>query len=262
MSRTVALVGAAGGVGTTRTAVECAAMLARDGFDAAVVDAAYATQGLSEYVPGRIDPDVTALCLDPDRSVVDGLVEVPLAGAGADADSSRSDGDATPGRVAVAPALAPFERVARAKTVEAAQALEARIEELNARFDAVLVDVPPVAANQSVAAVTAADTVAVVTSADTHGADAARRMTDRLIDVGASPDHVVAVGGALADADAAIPTGPTEVAAAPACLGDDAFAAGVADATRTVCDLPLDVEFDERGALNRLVDAADERLRG
>ncbi|SEO55941.1 hypothetical protein SAMN04487948_103228 [Halogranum amylolyticum] len=44
---TTALVGATGGAGVTRTAVELAATLARDGRDVAVLDAAYATEGLS-----------------------------------------------------------------------------------------------------------------------------------------------------------------------------------------------------------------------
>ncbi|OYR95948.1 cell division inhibitor, partial [Halorubrum sp. E3] len=42
---TLALVGATGGAGTTRTAVELAALGARDGRDVAVVDAAFTTQG-------------------------------------------------------------------------------------------------------------------------------------------------------------------------------------------------------------------------
>ena len=67
---TLALVGATGGAGTTRTAVELAAMGARDGDDVAVVDAAFTTQGLSEYVAGRIDPDLTALLTDdPDAAL-------------------------------------------------------------------------------------------------------------------------------------------------------------------------------------------------
>ena len=59
MSRTRTLVGAAGGVGTTRLAVECGATLARTGRDVAAVDAEL---GAALYerelnVPGRL-----ALC--------------------------------------------------------------------------------------------------------------------------------------------------------------------------------------------------------
>mgnify|MGYP006305158561 CR=1 FL=1 len=43
MTQTCALVGAAGGAGTTRLAVEMGATLTRTGRDVAVVDAAYET---------------------------------------------------------------------------------------------------------------------------------------------------------------------------------------------------------------------------
>ncbi len=55
----VAQVGTTGGAGTTRTAVELAATLARDGRSVAIFDAAYATQGLAGYVDGKIDPAET-----------------------------------------------------------------------------------------------------------------------------------------------------------------------------------------------------------
>ena len=44
---TLALAGATGGAGTTRTAVELATVGARGGRDVVVVDAGFATQGLS-----------------------------------------------------------------------------------------------------------------------------------------------------------------------------------------------------------------------
>jgi len=44
---TLALVGVAGGAGTTRTAVEMAATLARADRSVAVLDAAFGTQGLA-----------------------------------------------------------------------------------------------------------------------------------------------------------------------------------------------------------------------
>jgi len=135
-----ALVGAAGGVGTTRLSLECAAAVAGAGRDIAVLDAAYGTQGLADHVPGRIDPDMTALCVD-DAPLGDGLVDLDVAGAG---------------RLSVCPARAPFERLARAKAPTAAEAFADRIAEATRAFDAVLVDVPPVAANQAVAAVSAA----------------------------------------------------------------------------------------------------------
>ncbi|WP_188877544.1 hypothetical protein [Halarchaeum nitratireducens] len=70
-SNTLAVVGTAGGVGATRLSVEAAALLAAAGRDALVLDANYATQGLSTYVDDRLDPDVTALVTDPELGVDD-----------------------------------------------------------------------------------------------------------------------------------------------------------------------------------------------
>ena len=159
----LALVGAAGGVGTTRLTLEAGTLLARDGRDVAVLDAAYATQGLADLTPGRLEPDMTALCLD-DTPLETALRDRSLDGAG---------------RLAVCPARAPFERLARAKTPEAAEAFEDRIAEAARAFDHVLVDVPPVAANQAVAAVSAADAVAVVADA-ARADDAVPRARDRV----------------------------------------------------------------------------------
>lgn len=250
MTRTLALVGVAGGAGTTRTTVECAATLARDGRDVAVLDAAYATQGLSEFVAGRVDPDLTALCLAPERPLADGLYDLPLD-AGFD----------TPGRVALAPALAPFERLARAKTIEAAEAFEDRITEAAGEFDHVLVDTPPVAANQHLAAVAAADSVALVAPGSEHGVDARRRMIDRLADVGADLERTVAVGGEILAGDAALPRIDADPADGPRCLRDEAVGADTAAAVETLFDVDLDLTFEPGGALGRLRTGVDE-IRG
>ncbi|MFA1609536.1 AAA family ATPase [Halobellus rubicundus] len=210
----VAFAGATGGAGTTRTVVEVAAALAADGREVCVVDAAYATQGLGEYLDGRLAPDVTALVTDErDADLGAGLVEMDLG---------------VSGRVAAAPANAPFERLARAKTVEAAEALEARIETAAARFDHVLLDVPPIAANQAVAAVNAADRIAVVAPGSDRGTEAVQRTHERLADVGAEASLVVAVRGDGVG-DLSIPaTKATDAAAAPACLGaTGAFATAI-----------------------------------
>jgi cellulose biosynthesis protein BcsQ len=210
------LVGATGGAGTTRLTVELGAMLAGDGRDVAVLDAAFATQGLGDYLAGRIDTDLTTLLTDEsDAPLSAGLVEVPLADA--------------PGRLACCPVAAPFERLARAKSVDAARALETRLAEAAATFDHVLVDAPPVAANQAVAAVDAADRVVVVAPATTRGQDAVQRMRGRLEDVGAGVDAVVATRGDLAVADAAVPELTPDVTAAPTCLGDRSTAAAFVD---------------------------------
>ena len=124
---TLALVGATGGAGTTRTAVELAALGARDGRDVAVIDAAFTTQGLSEYVTGRIDTDCTSLVTD-DTGAPLSAATYPIT---IDTDSPTGDDGSAglPGRVDAIPARAPFERLARAKTAEAAQKLEGRIDE-------------------------------------------------------------------------------------------------------------------------------------
>ncbi|SDX79114.1 AAA family ATPase [Halobellus clavatus] len=189
----VGFVGATGGAGTTRTVVEVAAALAADGQDVCVVDAAFATQGLADYLTGRLAPDVTALVTDDrDADLAAGLVDLDVDGAA--------------GRLAALPANAPFERLARAKSVDAARALEARIETAAARFDHVLVDVPPIAANQAVAAVTVADSIAIVAPATERGAAATQRTHERLADVGVDAALVVSTRGAIETADVEIPT--------------------------------------------------------
>jgi cellulose biosynthesis protein BcsQ len=234
---TAALVGATGGAGTTRTAVELAAVLAADGRDVAVLDAAYATQGLSEYLSGTVRPDLTALVTDAaDDPLSVGLTDLGVVDA--------------PGRVACCPAHAPFERLARAKRPAAAERLEDRIAEAADAFDAVLVDTPPVASNPAVAAVTTADRVAIVAPATTRGADGVQRIGARVADVGAGVDAVVATRGELSAADVTIPASDvTEAGAAPACLdeGAGAFGAAVARAAEVSLATDLDVDVGEEG---------------
>jgi len=167
---TLALVGATGGAGTTRTAVELAAVGARAGLDVVVLDAAYATQGLSEYVAGRIGTDLTTLLTDePDASLSAATYPIAVDDAS----------DALDGRADVVPTRAPFERVARAKTAEAARALERRLDEAAAAYDAVVVDTPPVASNQAVAVVTTVDRVAAVRPATSALRPSRRRRRER-----------------------------------------------------------------------------------
>jgi septum site-determining protein MinD len=221
----LALVGAAGGVGTTRSTLECATLLARDGRDTAVLDAAYGTQGLADRTHGRIDPDMTTACAD-DVPIRDALVDRDIEAAG---------------RLAVCPARAPFERLARAKTPEAAEAFERRIEEAGRAFDHVLVDTPPIAANQAVAAVTAADRVAVVCD-DARASEAIPRMRDRLDDIGAAADTtVVTRSTGHPDAEVAVPDLEADL---PAVAADTAAREAVAD----VLEATLGVEVDHEEA--------------
>ncbi|MFW6265173.1 MAG: ParA family protein, partial [Halanaeroarchaeum sp.] len=129
--RTAALVGAAGGAGTTRTAVELAGALARAERSVLVFDLDFATQGLSQSVAGRIDPDVTAVLTD----------DVPVADA---ALSWDVPGD---GRLDVLPAFAPFVEVAAAMTPDVAASVGDVLREATATYDHVLLDVPPIVSN-------------------------------------------------------------------------------------------------------------------
>ena len=258
---TLALVGATGGAGTTRTAVELAAVGARAGHDVVVLDAAYATQGLCEYVAGRIGTDLTMLLTDePDASL--SAATYPIA---VDDDASTTDtSDVLDGRADVVPTRAPFERVARAKTAEAARALERRIDEAAAAYDAVIVDTPPVASNQAVAVVTTVDCVAAVRPATPHGRDALARLYGRVADVGGSVDATVAVTRSDTTAtdadepmdgtvDASIGTTDPSIAAAPtAATATDAYTGAVVDAYETVFDTSLGLAFDRPGVFDRL----------
>lgn len=240
--KTVALVGAAGGVGTTRLTVECGATLARAGWDIALFDAAFATQGLAAYVDGPVDRGVT------DLATGDAALETTLHHVSLD----------LPGRVAVCPAHAPFERLARAKTAGAAERFEEQLAAASLSYDAVLLDTPPVGANQALAAVDAADQVGLVTTDTDRGADAAAMMRERLADVGHRPDAVVANrsdgNGPLAP-DVAVPTSDLRRARdAPASLrGDRPFSPAVAEVTETLFDVSLDLEFTEEGRLGSFV---------
>lgn len=239
MSRTLALVGATGGAGTTRLSVELGATLARDGLDVAILDAAYATQGLAQYVSGRIDPDITALTVG-DQPLERGLYDLVTS---------------QPGRVVACPAAAPFERLARAKTPESARRFEALVDEAEAVADYVLLDTPPVAANQAVSAATTADDAVLVVPASERGADALALARDRLRDIGVDEPTVVANG-----ASGSNPVGGTAIAvprseitrpsAAPATLApDDSFAPAVADVARATLGVDPSLEYDETGGL-------------
>ena len=258
---TLALVGATGGAGTTRTAVELAAVGARGGHDVAVVDAAFTTQGLSEYVAGRIDTDLTALLTDETESPLSAAA-YPLGAAGASGVASEPNarGAASDGRVDIVPARAPFERLARAKTAAAARKLERRIEEATSTHDAVVIDVAPVGSNEAVAAVTAADRVEAVHPASAHGRDALQRLRGRMADVGATVDGSIAVAardghGESADqsADTALSAVDPAVAAAPiAARGDGAYTRALRDTYERAFGVSLDIDVDGSGLIGRL----------
>jgi cellulose biosynthesis protein BcsQ len=237
---TLALVGVAGGAGTTRTVVEMAATLGRADRSVAVVDAAFGTQGLATYVEGRLTDDATAV------AVGESAFEAALYDVDYD----------VPGRVAFCPAHAPFERLARAKTPEATRTLERAVAEAADRFDHVLLDVPPVAANQAVAALTTADRRALVAPATQRGVDLLPRQRGRLRDLDAPADAVVATrtdapdAVALEDADHELPAGGP---VGPATLDTESpLAPAVAAAVEDLLGTELALDFEEPGLLGRL----------
>lgn len=231
-TQTVAFVGAAGGTGTTRTTLESATLLAGEGRDVAVLDAAFGTQGLADATPGRVDPDATALYLG-DEPLETGLVDLDVDGAG---------------RFAVCPARAPFERLARAKSPDAVASLEARLDEAARAFDHVLVDTPPIASNPAVAAVDAVETVAVVGDAE-RAAAAVPRMEDRLADVGVEETvTIVTHTDEHADADATVPVLEADLPAVE--VNEDADAAFVDVLTAT---MDVDIERETPDGLRAKV---------
>lgn len=234
----VALVGAVGGAGTTRTCLEFGSMLARDGRTVAILDAAYATQGLSDHVSGRITHDMTTLVLKDDQ-LASGLIDFDLP-----------DGS---GRLACCPARAPFERLARAKTPDAAQRFEDRITEALRSFDHVLVDTPPIGANQAIGAATGVERVAVVAPASQRGTDGIARTCERLTDIGVTTFWTIRTNATeeTQDADGLLPdpaSDATDSNGTPTTIhGDDPFTVAVADAVETVLDTDLGVEFRTGG---------------
>lgn len=241
MTVTLAFVGATGGAGTTRLAVEVGATLTRTGRDVALVDAAYETQGLADYVPGEIETDVTTLVTE----------QVSLDAV------CHPVGIETPGQLSVFPARAPFERLARAKTAGAAERLEKQIAAIALSHEVVIVDTPPVATNQSVAAVDAADRIVAVTPDSERGEDALARLDARLQDVGEQGDAAIAnftSEAVVTDADARVPEAETTAPSqCPSCLREEEFAEAVAAATEVALDTTLAVEDDPEGRLGGLL---------
>jgi len=234
-----AVVGGVGGAGATRLSVEFAASLAHGGRDVLVVDASFTTQGLAALVPDRLDPDVTRVVTD-DRPLREAETSLSLE---------------VSGTVTVAPALAPFERLARTKTSECARRLAERLSAASDRYDAVFVDVPPVGANQAVAAVTAADAVALVVPDSERGTDAVPRLCERLADVDAGVDTVVANradtdGPTVEGADAVVPESETTaLSAAPVAVEATPFAVAVGSTAETLTGLDVDLPEPESSSM-------------
>jgi len=125
----------------------------------------------------------------------------------------------------------------------------------------VLVDTPPVGDNPSVAAVNATDRTALVAPASRRGADALPRARDRLVDVDANADVVLANRAGddhpIESATVTVPESDViDVTGAPACGSADAngaYPAAVGDVAATVFETTLDLDLETRGVTDRLL---------
>jgi MinD-like ATPase involved in chromosome partitioning or flagellar assembly len=163
-----------------------------------------------------------------------------------------------PGRLALCPARAPFERLARAKTAGAAQRFERQLAAVSLSCDVVLVDTPPIGSNQAVAAVNAADRRAIVTTDSPRGRDALALTRDRFADLGVDATAVIvnrAGDDPLADGDRAVPEADlSDPRTGPACVPpDESFAPAVARAVETGLGTTLDLEFPDGGRFSGLL---------
>jgi hypothetical protein len=100
--------------------------------------------------------------------------------------------------------------------------------------------VPPVAANQAVAAVNACDRTALVAPTTVRGTDGRERMRGRLRDLGGDADAVVATRGTAEAADASVPRTEAGATAAPTALDGGEFGDGVARAAAAILDAEVD----------------------
>jgi len=117
------------------------------------------------------------------------------------------------------------------------------------------VDVPPVAANQAVAALTAADRRVLVAPATPRGVDLLPRQRGRLRDLDAPADAVVATrtdapdAVPVEDADHDLPTG--EPVGPSALDTDSALAPAVAATVEALLDVELGLDFEDDGLFDR-----------
>lgn len=169
----ISLVGATGGAGTTRIAVETAGRMAASGDDVLLVDVDFATQGLAEYVPGGLETDlVGAIC--EKRSLTEATY--PL------------ETEQTP-QPQAAPSYAGLSRVATAMQPDRAEFLSDELSASGDSFDHVVIDTPTPVTNPAIAAATVADTIGVVFPPSPRGIEGLHR-TDGFL-------HDIDAGGAI-----------------------------------------------------------------
>ncbi|MDR9445231.1 MAG: cellulose synthase operon protein YhjQ/BcsQ [Haloquadratum sp.] len=170
----VACVGATGGVGTTRTAVELARLAQLHDQQPLVVDTAVATQGLARLLIETPPLDLCGALAAPDTLDLEAIaVELPTG-------------------LTIVPIDAPLCAVAPALSAEAATALDRAIARAAAARPLVIVDVPPVATNLAVAGIARADVILLMHRAGDR--EAVRRGRELIADLAGPDPHPVTVG--------------------------------------------------------------------
>ena len=184
----VACVGATGGVGTTRTAVELARLATAHDRRPLLVDTAVATQGLARLLPTTPGVDLCGALSDTDVVDLDAIaVELPSA-------------------LQIVAIDAPLCSVTTALTPQAAATLTDAIAHAAATHPLVIIDVPPVATNLAIAGLISADEILLVHRVGDH--EGVRRGRELIADLDGADPHPLTIGSP-AVAELSLPELPT-----------------------------------------------------
>ena len=229
----VACVGATGGVGTTRTAVELARLAQTHDRNPLLVDTAVATQGLARLLVETPRVDLCGALAAPEGLELDAIaVELPSG-------------------LTVVPIDAPLCAVVPALRAEAATALDGAIAQAATVHPLVIIDVPPVATNLAVAGITRADVILLLHRAGDH--EAVRRGRELIADLGGPDPQPVTVGSPAVE-ELSLPEVPALRAGTPLATPVDAPAYRRALATVAASvGLPIPAPAETGGWLRRLL---------
>jgi Flp pilus assembly protein, ATPase CpaE len=233
VGQVVACVGATGGVGTTRTAVELARLAAEHAHTPLLVDTAVATQGLARLLVETPASDLCDALAEPEGLELDAIaVELPSG-------------------LELVAADAPLCAIAPALRAEAAGALDRAIGEAAAVHPLVVIDVPPVATNLAIAGITSADAILLLHRAGDR--EAVRRGRELIADLAGPAPHPVTVG-TPAVAELSLPDLPVLRAGAPLArpVEDADYRRALATVAATA-GLPIPAPADSGGWLQRLL---------
>ncbi len=170
----VACVGATGGVGTTRTAVELARLATTHDRRPLLVDTAVATQGLARLLPTTPRVDLCDALSDTDAVDLDAIA-VDL-----------------PSELRIVAIDAPLCSMTTALTAEAAAALTDAIAHAAGTHPLIIIDVPPVATNLAIAGLISADEILLIHRLGDH--EGVRRGRELIADLDGADPHPVTIG--------------------------------------------------------------------